>query len=40
MLPYTATTQKPGQPMHLLVGDQAVHLTGEGDAVQFTWPGD
>ena len=40
LLPNLAGPQKPGQPMHLLVGDQAVHLTGEGDAVQFTWPGD
>jgi len=40
LLPNLAGPQEPGQEMQLLVGEQAVHLTGEGDAVQFTWPDD
>ncbi|MBT5620202.1 MAG: right-handed parallel beta-helix repeat-containing protein [Verrucomicrobia bacterium] len=40
LLPNLAGPQEPGQEMHLLVDDGAVHLTGEGDAVQFTWPDD
>ena len=40
LLPNLAGPQEPGQEMQLLVGEQAVHLTGEGDAVQFTWSDD
>ena len=38
LLPNQAGPQKPGQPMHLVVGDRSVHLTGDG--VPFTWPDD
>ncbi|MED5380962.1 MAG: right-handed parallel beta-helix repeat-containing protein [Verrucomicrobiota bacterium] len=38
--PNLAGPQQAGNDMHLLVGDHAVHLTGEADAVQFTWPDD
>jgi hypothetical protein len=40
LLPNLAGPQQVGHDMHLVVGDRAVHLTGEGDAVQFTWPDD
>ncbi|MED6314997.1 MAG: hypothetical protein VX704_08175, partial [Verrucomicrobiota bacterium] len=35
-----AGPQKVHQDMHLVVAERAVHLTGEGDAVQFSWPDD
>ena len=35
LLPNLAGPQKPGQPMHLVVADRSVHLTGDG--VPFTW---
>ena len=38
LLPNQAGPQKPGQPMHLVVGARSVPLTGDG--VPFTWPDD
>ena len=38
LLPNLAGPQKPGQPMHLVVADRSVHLTGDG--VPFTWSDD
>ena len=35
LLPNLAGPQKLGQPMHLIVADRSVHLTGDG--VPFTW---
>jgi hypothetical protein len=37
LLPNLAGPQSPGQSMHLLVGDRAVHLSGESDNAKFTW---
>jgi len=39
-LPNLAGPQQPGHDMHLVVGERAVHLSGEGDSVQFTWSDD
>ena len=40
LLPNLAGPQQAGHDMHLVVGERAIHLTGEGDRVQFTWPDD
>jgi hypothetical protein len=40
LLPNLAGPQQVGHDMHLVVGGRAVHLTGESDGVQFTWPDD
>ena len=37
MLPNMAGPQKPGQPMHLVVGDRTIQLSGESDNPEFTW---
>ena len=40
LLPNFAGPQQVGDEMHLVVGGRTVHLTGESDGVQFTWPDD